>query len=379
MRRTAIVVCLGVFAISDQGLPALLAETSDSTQRTKANTTESDAKITAPLEHWLDASRWSLRAGQERKRPANVAYVRLAQKFLREQLARSIQRQDSASDDILGTRFTGKALTRGNVDVVLKPGRDKIVAEIVFAGTVKSQMLGYNGPVTLHNTIDTDFRSTKELVVTTHGIKLAPAVSNAKGKSTTSRIDSTLPGLRGRIARRIAWRRAGETRDQVDAIASQHTAVKISKAFDAETENSLLAVREEWNKHFSLLPQLQLGDQPQIQLRSTPEYLEVVLVRLEATDVERKLLPPAAQKDSLISARVHRSMLGGRLNELAVGQLMAPLLAEQVKHSGEKKAKNVVLDAESTRVFEVTWSADQDWLQLEYKPAEPSKLLTTAR
>src|SRR4029078_10664465 len=86
----------------------------------------------------------------------------------------------------------------------------------------------------LHNQSQATFQARKRLFFTQAGLVATPTQATANTRSVTTGIESQMGGIRGRIAERVAWRRAGEMRGQADAIASQHAAEQVKAAFDQE-------------------------------------------------------------------------------------------------------------------------------------------------
>ena len=132
-------------------------------------------------------------------------------------------------DEILGTRLSGRARTLGATELLLDTRPDRLIATVVFAGKIDMRTQGTNGPVVLHSTGQTHFQATKRIVITQSGMTFEPAKATAETSCTTERVEPSLPGLRGRIAERIAWRQIAETQADVDRIAAQHAEQRIAR------------------------------------------------------------------------------------------------------------------------------------------------------
>src|SRR5262249_40090764 len=144
----------------------------------------------------------------------------------------------------------------------------------------------------LHQTADSTFRATKTVSLDGSGLQTAPTVAVAPTRLTTTGIESTLPRLRGRIATRIAWRRAGESHRQAEDITAQHTAAIISNDFDQSTNASLAKLQEVFR---SKIPELNPNDGPlmaEVRFRTNKDCVEMAMVRVGAADAERQLRPP---------------------------------------------------------------------------------------
>jgi hypothetical protein len=329
------------------------------------------------------ASVAGLLAGETDSRmPADLVYVRISREFLQEYVNRAVEHDDYVSDSILGTNISGQAHTSGSIELMLQPARDAAVANIIFSGTIWSNTQGSNGPVVLHNTAQTGFQAWKQVVLTPSGVQIAPAVSSAYTNSATNGIDSSLPGLRGNLAQRIAWRRVASMRPQADAIAADHAAARISQAFDAQMDTAIAALRRTLTSQLPRIRSAAGETPPAVRLSSTPNYVQIVLHRANASREEQQMFPPALQDSPAVSVRVHRSVLGQSGTALALRQSFAPLLAKLSGQSSGARGGGLVKQVTSDRNFTITWSPDRNWITLEYKPrpsrSQPAVLYGTA-
>ena len=147
--------------------------------------------------------------------PANLVYLRVSREFLENYVERAVHQNLPVRDCILGTKIIGEASTSGKTVVVLQPSDGQAVADVDFSGTVHARSRGLRAPVILHSIADTRFRARKRIVMGNPGLTVAPAKCSATTRSMTMRIDSYLPGLRGRLAERLAWRRVAEMRHKL--------------------------------------------------------------------------------------------------------------------------------------------------------------------
>ena len=137
--------------------------------------------------------------------PAAVMYVRVSRQFLEDYVERTVRRTKPVSDNILGARISGESDTRGKTYLELLPGTGHLLGKITFEGTVHSQTRGYKGPVVLHQVSDSTFRSSKLISMDEKGLRVSRATTHAPTNLKTVGIDTSLPRLRGRIARRRSY------------------------------------------------------------------------------------------------------------------------------------------------------------------------------
>jgi len=310
------------------------------------------------------------------EKSAEVVQVRLSKDFLQGFLERDFNRTSQVREVILGTNVAGTAKTRGATTLILHENPDKAVIEVVLKGTVQARTIGHNGPVQLHCSSISPFESRKVIHLESGGIETLPATSAANTRSTTHQIKSTLPGLRGRIAKRIAHGRIEEVRGQADAIASRNTERRLSAEFDKTVEQSLANARGAVQNKLVSLPIGDLSDD--WQYRSQPEFIEMTLIDPEVSNVA----PVAAdfETDAAVAVRVHRSAVRGALTNNELREALRPLLISLMSEDkseipdadgGKILARPVVATLVTSRrhpEFRVTWSEDRKWLEFHFTP-----------
>jgi hypothetical protein len=276
---------------------------------------------------------------------------------------------------ILGTNVAGTAKTRGATTLILHENLEKAVIEVVLKGTVQARTIGYNGPVQLHCSSISPFESRKVIHLQSGGIETLPATSTANTQSTTHQIQSTLPGLRGRIAKRIAHGRIDEVRGQADAIASRNTERRLSAEFDKTVEQSLANARGAVESKLVSLPIGELSDD--WHYRSQPDFVEMTLLDPE---VSNKAVAADFETDAAVAVRVHRSALRGALTNSELREALRPLFISLMSEDesdipdadgGQILVRPVVAARVTSRrdpEFRVTWSVDRKWLEFHFTP-----------
>lgn len=306
-----------------------------------------------------------------------LVQVRLSQEFLAGFLERDIHRQSEVRETILGTSVGGTATTLGTTTLVLHPSDDRAVVEVILKGSVQARTIGHNGPVQLHCSSTTPFESRKIIHLRPDGIEAMPARTVAKTTSTTNQIRSTLPGLRGRIAQRIAHGRAQDLRGAADAIASRNTERRLNREFDQSVEKSLTNARGAVQDKLVSLPIGKLSDD--WRYRSRPGYVEMILPNPENT-ADSGPIASGFETDAAVAVRIHRSAVRTALANAELQQSLRPLLASLANRDrsdsarvAEVRTKTIPAHAVSeTRSpeFRVAWSADEEWLEFSFSPNE---------
>jgi hypothetical protein len=271
--------------------------------------------------------------------PAELVSVECSRRFLENYFQRAVERDAPVDDQILGTRIAGQSHLSGQVKLVwhtpdLPPGFD-----LIFSGVCRSQTDGLNEVVTLHNQAETVFEARKQLIWTGEGLEASPAVAQAETHSTTVKIDSSLPGVVGRIASRIAQDRVAEVRPQADAISSQHAAERIARGFDARVDRSLAMLQ--MASHY-LPAAIRLGRETRMQLTSTDDTMRLSLVRLGASEADLAKATSEMHENCDVAIRLNRGFMGHALADRLVLLVGGAILLQTVANEEEAPAPQPV-------------------------------------
>ena len=309
---------------------------------------------------WLDPSQVVDKA---RRVPGAVLYVRVSRQFLEDYVERAVHQQKPVNDYILGTQIEGASTTRGKTRLVLLPSFGRLLGKISFEGTVDSQTRGYHGPVVLHQVSSSAFRANKLLSMDESGFRVAPAVVSAPTSLETIGISTCLPRLRGRIATRIAWRRVAGSHAEAESITAEHTAATIARDFDKRINTSIAKVDAVFQEK---VPEFAYDRDPkEMRFRSSPECVEITLVRKGATAEEHQLRPPAVVGNPDVAVRVHRALLSRTIADPELRKNLGPMFGKLLKarYAQEKKA---VLNLGQDPPGGTKWSLDLEWLSMDY-------------
>jgi hypothetical protein len=326
-------------------------------------------KIGGQVQSMVELPTWmrmSQSDDQARKVPAAVMYVRVSRQFLEDYAERTVQRTKPVTDYILGARIAGESDTRGKTTLELLPGKGRLLGKISFEGTVHSQTRGYKSPVVLHQVSDSTFRSSKLISMDEKGLKVSQATTDAPTNLKTVGIDSSLPRLRGRIATRIAWKRVGEAHQEAESITAQHTAAIVSKDFDERIDQSVAKVREVFRSKVPEWDRERYPAQTEMRFRSSPECVEVALIRREANTEERQLRPPTVDGNPDVALRVHRAMLTRAMADPQVRDSWAPVFVKILNaRFGQNEDAKSKPDRKPTPDT-TKWAFDLDWLAMDF-------------
>jgi hypothetical protein len=247
------------------------------------------------------------------------------------------------------------------------PSNRQLLANILFEGTLSARTRGYKGPVVLHNVSETTFQASKRIELDDSGPTISPATANTHTDLRTERIDTHLPRLRGRIAKRIAWRRTAQSQGRAEAITAAHTKDDIRGDFDERINASMKNVERIFA---SKIANLETGKSPMptdVRFRCRPESVEFAILREDATTAERKLRPPPPRAGADVSVRVHRTLFTGAIQDPQLLQEVAPLFIKLLDARAKQENDSNQQDSGAANKSEPAWAIDLEWLSLDFE------------
>jgi hypothetical protein len=287
--------------------------------------------------------------------PSDLVHVRVSRELLSQRVQRSVRRLVPVNDMILGTRLHGWATVIGTTEVTLMPSESQAVIEVTFAGTIQSQTVGFHHPAVLSSAGETWFHARSRLVLAADGISAVPSTAVARTRSTTTHLRTTLPGMRGRIAERVALRRVNELRPEGDRLAAESAARQVEQQLDAEVQAAAGQIRQTLLAAMRRLSAHESAAAMTVCFRTTLDGIDVVMRR--GGDVALPLgTLPAADDHTLFSLRMHRLVVRQAISERQLVSNLRSLLTGWLSSDAGHAAGAVS--------YELKWSDDADWLLL---------------
>jgi hypothetical protein len=361
MIRTTYVLIALILQISELSGQLVGTTRDESTNAGTVETNASDAR--QPLVKKAIDGLSSLNSLRAEATPSSaVLWVRMSKGYLEDYVTRNVDRKKPVRDYILGTTLTGESHTTGKTRLVLHPGEQQALGEVEFVGEVRSRTSGRNGPARLQYLSDSTFRARKKLVIGESGLIASPATADASSRLTLTGLQTTLPGLRGRIAQRIATRREANSRSQANAIVSDHTADDIRRDLDRKLNEAVAAIQTNIHAQIAAL-KLNEGDRPMaMRSKSTPDYVEVALYRSGGKAEESQLPTFVVDGNPDFTVRVHRTVLARALTGGELPETFAPIVGGVL--AGRVDATRDTTDLKATNM-----SMEGEWLALDFAVA----------
>jgi hypothetical protein len=212
---------------------------------------------------------------------------------------------------VLGTDARGTCRTVGKVTIDLVEHDERGDFVVVLRGVSTARTVGNNGPAIIHSLAVTNFTAKKRVIFDAErGFRAGPAVVEASTNLNIDGIDSTLPGLRGRLVRSVASRRAAATHSQARDITNRSTAAQIAREFDRHVEEN---VRELNSRPLARSLASGVADDAAstsimpCRIRTTKSYLEICW---GGNFSGSETLPVASLRPSKCEFWLHQSLAG---------------------------------------------------------------------
>lgn len=270
-------------------------------------------EINVTLE-WLDQAGqapWLAQAIRKQLSLPNL-YLQVSKDLVASRVAGPVNDTSPFTDCILGTNIYGNARITGQVSVEFVPSEDRAVMDLLFQGTINSDSVGYNGPVTIFGVGNTPIGARKRLVLDAEQLSGLPTASSAVQEFTICDIQA-----RHQLIENLAWRRAGKQKGEADYIAARHAEQRFSERMDQRAD-SMLSKANQGMLQKLRGPLTERGLFPdRFQLSTAPDALQLLIQDEGAGHLAAPAAPPQAGPTDLV-LRVHESAINN-LTAAALG------------------------------------------------------------
>jgi hypothetical protein len=292
--------------------------------------------------------------------PADLIYVHISDRMLRRQISRPVTRQNSVNEVIVGTPVSGTAGTAGRVDLRLVPADDRGIVDLLFHGQVHSRTTGFGGPVQVHSSSVTNFSAVKRLFLDEFGIEMVPARVAAQTSSSIHGVSTSLPRLRGRIARRIGSQRATDLKPAAEAEAARKAEIRIGREFDGDVTRQLRSANGRLSEALAALPLDADLFRGRLRFASSGEYLQVAIHRAGGRVSPAPPPSPASLGSPELVVHVRGSLVERVVRDTDLQERVEPLLRRLLEQNSPQLVG--MLAAESQ--VSLKQSGDGEWWSL---------------
>lgn len=219
--------------------------------------------------------------------------LRIPASIISKSVDREFQHTTPIQREILGTRSAGVAKCQGAVTSELVEHSKGAELRCRISGTISSITCGVNGPAVIQAQANSNFVAYKYAIFDGHRFTTTPATVHVTTQLKVNGIASRLPGLRGRLVRRVASRKAIESHDQAEAITANLTAGELCSKIDVDFDERIQSLNQKLERNLAMLRKLEITGE-RLVIKSYHDRVEIgILTKDEAgrkTMVPRPLL-----------------------------------------------------------------------------------------
>lgn len=241
----------------------------------------------------------------------------------------AINRTQGVNEFILGTTIRGTSRLQATLDLELLPSSDRAAFNIVMQGVALSTNRGTNRGVTIYSTARSNLGATKTVYADAKGVSAVAA----QGRATTSTNITCIQAGSG-LVRKIAWKRALQSKSTAERIASNRAASKVAGQVDSETASLMSETNERINTKLRN-PLIRRESFPSLNVSTTTDQLLVGLLHATRFQIAAPGPAPPLDGDHDVKARVHQSAVGNFSESLLGGELLTDERIVKMYEEGE--------------------------------------------
>jgi hypothetical protein len=291
--------------------------------------------------------------------PENMVYIRFSPGFLQRLSRRNVSLAMPVNDNILGRPVGGTSQVSAHSEYEAAIGGAADLGRLRLWGEATYDTISYSRSVQVHTTGVAHFEAVKAVRFDGSGISLAPADATARSQSTVTDIETTLPGLRGWIASRIASRRSVSDHGLAEAETAEHVRQQVIRKFDDGANEQLATV---WSAVKSGLAELPLANPLRPRgwyARSTREGLEIVALGPPGDGSGYVPGPTTNLGSADVIVDVHAAVIRTAMNDDNAKRLFRSVATiETLRLAGQEERPSM------------HWSDDFQWLSISLKPGK---------
>jgi hypothetical protein len=256
------------------------------------------------------------------------AFINISTSFISAS-AGPIDRCEPVTDCILGTNIHSQAHTTGSTDAVTIPSDKKAVVDFHSTGHVWSDSTGYNGPAVIQSTSDTDFTANKRVELSDEAFVTTSAQADANTCVHLHSVAKQGGGLGSRLVSSIGWKKAQQSRGQVESIAADHAETRIANKFNDELDDEIQKARTRYEDEYRK-PLERRGEVPDyIRFTSTGDSINFEATQASKSQLAASTNPPAATEKHDVTMRLHETAVDNYSASLLSGATASQTKAEE--------------------------------------------------
>ncbi|EMI18321.1 signal peptide protein [Rhodopirellula maiorica SM1] len=266
-------------------------------------------------------------------RNANVRLA-ISQSMLQRMLPTIAPQTIPVRTQMLGSRVRGTSHVQSKLSIALLPSPNHWQIDLQTTGNVRTQSVGFNGPVALRTHGDANFLATTPIEITPDGVQLGNSWVDVRGENRLHGIDTDYDNwpLIGALVRSIAESRYESLEPVSNRLAQEKVREQVGGEIDQRVDSEINESARNLSK-MVLGPLGALRLDPQVADMQTTNDRLLARYRLAGDWQLGAHTPrPRALRDSLMSVQVHQSTMNNTLEQLVPRD--RPRLISEMIHEG---------------------------------------------
>lgn len=264
-----------------------------------------------------DATRQALAQHlKDHYRNANFRLTILSQLF--DEMLPKLKPQESEVDDyIAGAAVWGWQETSARMHTQFIPDGQHIRMRVGVKGAVTSDTEANSGPATLFTVGQTDYNTSRDVIISQRGLAMTPTRATADAYSNLTGLETDYDGvpLLGSVVEKVARKKYGEQKWQAMAEVEQRVAREAKEQFEKEFTPKIVDAARKFHAQV-WTPLIGLGlDPTAVEMRSTDQRMVTRFILSADDQLAAHTARPRAPSDSLASMQIHESMLNNALDQ----------------------------------------------------------------
>ena len=287
--------------------------------------------------------------------------------ILTEQIAQSLYDCQQVRRCFEGSRVSGTAETTGHVVGKVLPSENSIAIELQLRGTTQTNTLARQRKVAVATTGQTQILAAKRLDMTPEGLLTEPATASTCTRLTTEGVCIDRKCSAGnRLIRRIAYRRARESRGRAEAEQSRETREATERQLDQQVLDMTAQVEQRME---DALSRAGIGDRSFLegtQLRSTAKRVFGMTMVTLGRYLGAETPPPSLATTGNANVQLHQSVVNNVLTDLIGGvKVDSDRLVQQLRDGGLDVPEELLASADTD---------SDEWWSLTFDASQPASI-----
>jgi hypothetical protein len=222
-------------------------------------------------------------AGATAKEVRGLVVLRISGELLDRTLASDINKQDDVDMMVVGVRARGPSRTSGKSTVQPKPAANEAAFQVTVTGESRSDTRGRSGPAIVNSRSVTKWQVDKTIRFENGKFVTRPGTIESQTNLWSTGIGSTLPGLRGRLVKRIGTERELELRPAATRSVDRQTSEKVLAEVDHTIDQKINDLNKRIQSEAVLAKLLPLLDSSLVNMSTNETCIHLAFFGAEAS------------------------------------------------------------------------------------------------